>query len=151
MTHPAFSLRMDRYARHVSTPYVEFLQRHGLALDIVRAEQAAVYDRDGKRYIDCIGGHGNLNVGHNHPKVIDAVIEEIRSARPYNWPFLSDAQTRLAEKLAQVAPGDLTCSLVVNSGSEAVESALKLVRLATGKHCVISAHGGWHGFTLGAL
>ena len=151
MTNPEFALRMERYARHVSAQYVEFLKRQGLALDIVRAERAVVYDRDGKRYIDCIAGYGNLNVGHNHPRVIDAVVEEIRSPRPFNWPFLSDAQTRLAEKLAQVAPGDLTCSLIVNSGSEAVESALKLVRLATGKNRVISTHGGWHGFTLGAL
>jgi putrescine aminotransferase len=142
---------MQTYARHVSAPYVEFLKRHGLALDIVRAEQAVVYDRDGNRYIDCIAGYGNLNVGHNHPRVLDAVVEELRSPRPYNWPFLSDAHTRLAEKLAEVAPGELSCSLIVNSGSEAVDSALKLVRLATGKHQVISAHGGWHGFTLGAL
>lgn len=151
MTHAAFSLRLETYARHVSTQYVEFLRRQGLALDIVRAEGALVYDREGKRYIDGIAGYGNLNVGHNHPRVVEAVVEELRSPRPYNWPFLSDAQTRLAEKLAQVAPGDLSCSLVVNSGSEAVESALKLVRLATGKHRVVSAHGGWHGFTLGAL
>jgi len=151
MTTPAFGLRMEKYARHVSPQYVEFLKRQNLALDIGRAERAAVYDQDGKQYIDCIAGYGNLNVGHNHPAIIDAVVEEIRSPRPFNWPFLSEAQTRLAEKLAQVAPGDLTCSLIVNSGSEAVESALKLVRLATGKHRVISARGGWHGFTLGAL
>jgi putrescine aminotransferase len=142
---------MEKYSRHVSAQYVEFLRRQGLALDIERAEQATVFDRDGKRYIDCIAGYGNLNVGHNHPRVVDAVVEELRSPRPFNWPFLSDSQTRLAEKLARVAPGDLTCSLIVNSGSEAVESALKLVRLATGKHRVICAHGGWHGFTLGAL
>jgi putrescine aminotransferase len=151
MTDPAFSLRMEKYARHVSAPYVEFLKRQQLDLDIVRAEQAAVYDRQGQRYIDCIAGYGNLNVGHNHPRVIDAVVEELRSPRPYNWPFLSDAQARLAEKLAQAALGDPSCSLIVNSGSEAVESALKLVRLATGRHRVVAAHGAWHGFTLGAL
>lgn len=147
----AFPLRMESYARHVSTPYVEFLRRLRLDLDIVRAEGAAVYDREGRRYVDCIAGYGNLAVGHNHPAVVGAVVEELRSARPYNWPFLSAAQTRLAEKLAQIAPGDLACSLIVNSGSEAVESALKLVRLATGKHRVIGMRGAWHGFTLGAL
>jgi putrescine aminotransferase len=151
MTHVVFSRRMESYARHVSTPYVEFLRRLGLDKDIVRAERAAVYDREGKRYIDCIAGYGNLALGHNHPAVVGAVVEELRSPRPYNWPFLSDAQTRLAEKLAQIAPGDLACSLIVNSGSEAVDSALKLVRLATGKHRVIGMRGGWHGFTLGAL
>lgn len=151
MTQASFSLRMDSYARHVSAPYVDFLRRQGLDLDIARAEQTALYDRAGRRYVDCIGGYGNLNVGHNHPAVVAAVVEELRSPRPYNWPFVSEVQTRLAEKLAQVAPGDLACSLIVNSGSEAVDSALKLVRLASGRHRVIAMRGGWHGFTLGAL
>ncbi len=151
MTPAPFTLRKAGYARHVSAPYVDFLERRGLALDIVRAAGAVVWDRDGTRYLDCIAGYGNLAVGHNHPKVLDAVVAELRSPRPYNWPFLSEAQTRLAEALARRAPGALDRSLIVNSGSEAVDSALKLVRLATGKHRVISARGAWHGFTLGAL
>lgn len=151
MTTAPFALRAAGYARHVSAPYVEFLERRGLALDIVRASGANVWDRNGMRYLDCIAGYGNLGIGHNHPRVLDAVISELRSPRPYNWPFLSDAQTRLAQELARLAPGALEHSLIVNSGSEAVDSALKLVRLATGKHRVISARGAWHGFTLGAL
>ena len=151
MSEAAFAVRMETYARHVSAPYVDFLRRLGLALDIVRAERAALYDREGRRYVDCIAGYGNLAVGHNHPAVIGAVIEELCSSRPYNWPFVSEPQTRLAEKLAQIAPGELACSLIVNSGSEAVDSALKLVRLATGRHRVVAMRGGWHGFTLGAL
>jgi putrescine aminotransferase len=151
MTPAPLALRMATYARHVSGPYVEFLERRGLALDIVGAAGAIVWDRDGTRYLDCIAGYGNVGVGHNHPRVLEAVIAELRSPRPYNWPFLSDAQTRLAEELARLAPGALDRSLIVNSGSEAVDSALKLVRLATGKHRMISARGAWHGFTLGAL
>jgi putrescine aminotransferase len=151
MTPAPYAARTARYARHVSAPYVEFLERRGLALDIVRAAGAFVWDRDGRRYLDCIAGYGNLNVGHNHPRVLDAVVAELRSPRPYNWPYLSEAQTRLAEALARLAPGELDRSLIVSSGSEAVDSALKLVRLATGRHRVISARGAWHGFTLGAL
>ena len=151
MTPAPYALRTARYARHVSAPYVEFLERRGLALDIVRAAGAFVWDRDGRRYLDCIAGYGNLSVGHNHPRVLDAVVAELRSPRPYNWPYLSEAQTRLAEELARLAPGALDRSLIVSSGSEAVDSALKLVRLATGRHRVISARGAWHGFTLGAL
>ena len=151
LNNQQFAVRTEKYARHVNPQYVEFLKRQGLALDVVKAEKAVVIDREGNQFIDCIAGYGNLNVGHNHPKVIEAVVKELHSPHPYNWPFLSEAQTRLAEKLAQVTPGELKCSLIVNSGSEAVDSALKLVRLATGKHHVISAYGGWHGFTLGAL
>jgi putrescine aminotransferase len=151
MTPAPYALRTARYARHVSAPYVDFLARRGLALDIVRAAGAFVWDRDGRRYLDCIAGYGNLNVGHNHPRVLDEVVAELRSPRPFYSPYLSEAQTRLAEELARLAPGTLDRSLIVSSGSEAVDSALKLVRLATGKHRVISARGAWHGFTLGAL
>lgn len=146
-----FAERAARVERYTNAPYVRFLRRLGLDLDIVRAEGASVYDAGGRRLVDCIAGYGNLNVGHNHPRVVEAVVEELRSGRPFNWPFLGDAASRLAERLAAVTPGDLECSLVVSSGSEAVESALKLVRLATGKPHVVAAYGAWHGFTLGAL
>lgn len=146
-----FERRAARLERYANAPYVHFLRRLGLDLDIVRAEGASVYDAGGRRLVDCIAGYGNLNVGHNHPRVVEAVTEELRSGRPFAWPFLGDAASRLAERLALVTPGELECSLVVSSGSEAVDSALKLVRLATGKPHVVAARGAWHGFTLGAL
>ncbi len=145
------SAALDTFARYVNAPYVGFLKRLGLELEIVRAQGACLYDRDGRQFIDCLSGYGNLNVGHNHPKIVEAVVAEMSSARTFNWPFPSDAHVQLVERLADLAPGDLECSLLVNSGSEAVDSALKLVRLATGKPHVISLHGAWHGFTLGAM
>ena len=63
----------------------------------MKAEGASIVDRAGRRYIDCVAGYGNLNIGHNHPHVIEAVVEELRSPRPFNLPFLSRAQARLAE------------------------------------------------------
>ncbi|MCC6222479.1 MAG: aspartate aminotransferase family protein [Thermoleophilia bacterium] len=146
-----FAARVARVERYANAPYVRFLRRLGLDLDIVRAEGASVWDASGRRLVDCIAGYGNLNVGHNHPRVVEAVTGELRSGRPFAWPFLGDAASRLAERLAYVTPGELECSLVVSSGSEAVDSALKLVRLATGKPGVVAARGAWHGFTLGAL
>ncbi len=151
MTEADFGRRVGSFARHVNAPYVRFLRRVGLDIDFVRAEGASVFDREGRSYVDCVAGYGNLNVGHNHPKVIDAVVAELRSSRPFNLPFVSDVQTRLAETLARITPGDLECSFIVNSGSEAVDTALKLARLATGKSHVISTRGAWHGFTFGAL
>jgi len=141
----------EKFGRHVSSPYVAFLRRMGLHQVFVRARQALVYDSEGREYIDCIAGYGNLNLGHNPPAIIKAVVEEIRSQRPFNWPFVSDAHASLAERLANCFPGKLECCLVVNSGAEAVDSALKLVRLATRKTKVISMNGAWHGFTFGAL
>ncbi len=151
MADDVFGKRAQSFALHVNAPYVQFLRRLGLDIDFVRAQGACVFDRQGRSYIDCVAGYGNLNVGHNHPKVIDSVVAELRSPRPFNLPFVSDVQTRLAEALARIAPGDLDCSFVVNSGSEAVDTALKLARLATGKPHVISTRGAWHGFTFGAM
>jgi putrescine aminotransferase len=151
MSQDEFHRRVETIARYMNTPYINFLDRLGLAIEFVRAEGARIYDRDGRMYIDCVAGYGNLNLGHNHSRVINAVIEELSSPRPYNLPFLSQPQARLAEMLAQVTPGDLECSLIVNSGSEAVDSGLKLARLATGRPHVVAMRGAWHGFTFGAM
>jgi putrescine aminotransferase len=147
----SFAVRIGAIARYVNGPYVQFLQRLGMDFEVVGAEGACVVDRAGRRYIDCVAGYGNLNVGHNHPHVIEAVVEELRSPRPFNLPFLSRAQARLAEMLAAVAPGDLECSFIVNSGAEAVDTALKLARLATRRPGIVSTRGSWHGFTFGAM
>lgn len=117
----------------------------------MRAEAASVFDVQGQEFIDCIAGYGNLNLGHNPGKVVQAVLQEIKSQRPFNWPFISSAHANLVERLAEVAPGDMECSLVVNSGAEAVDSALKLARLATRQPKIICMRGAWHGFTMGAL
>lgn len=138
-------------SKRTSAPYVSFLERMGLLVDVKHAEGAIVEDVSGRRYIDCIAGYGNCVVGHNPGPVIAAVVAELQSFRPFNLPFVHEVQALLAERLAQVTPGDLQCSFVVNSGSEAVESALKLARLATGKSGVVCATGAWHGFTFGCL
>jgi putrescine aminotransferase len=142
---------LDSYKLHVSGPYVEYLHRLGMDFEAVRASGAVVEDRSGRKYIDCIGGYGNVNVGHNHPYVAEAMLRSLEAGRPFGWPFISEAHVRLAERLAELAPPGLECCLIVNTGTEAVESALKLIRLATGRPGVICCHGGWHGFTLGAL
>jgi putrescine aminotransferase len=143
--------RSSIYARYVSNPYITFLNRMELLIDVDSAEGAIVTSKQGKKYIDCIAGYGNCVVGHNPRQVIEAVVSELRSPRPFNLPFVHEVQSRLAEKLAKETPGDLECSFVVNSGSEAVETALKLARLATGKPGVICTSGSWHGFTFGCL
>jgi 4-aminobutyrate aminotransferase-like enzyme len=96
-----------------------------------RAKGAVVEDRSGRQYIDCVGGYGNLNVGHNHPHVVEAMVRALEAGRPFGWPFISEAHAQLAERLAELAPAGLECCLIVNSGAEAVDSVLKLVRLAT--------------------
>ncbi len=146
-----FRSKLTIYANHTNARYVSLLDSLGLSDEFVRAEGATVYTRNGRGFIDCIAGYGNLNVGHNHPRIVASVVNELNSPRPFNWPFISESQIQLVEKLAKIVPSELSCSFIVNSGSEAVDSALKLVRLATGKSKVVSFHGAWHGFTMGAL
>lgn len=141
----------EAIAQYVNGPYVAFLRRLGLDFEVSRADGASVYDTVGRRFVDGIAGYGNLNIGHNHPHVIEAVVSELRSTRPFNLPFLSAPQARLAARLAAVTPGDLECSFVVNSGAEAVDTALKLARLVTGRREIIAMNGAWHGFTFGAM
>ena len=151
MSSESHSETLRAFSQHVNAPYVELLKRLGLDLEFVHATGAIVRDRDGRPFIDCIAGYGNLNVGHNAPEVIEAVVDELRSPRPFSWPFVGGAHARLAQRLARLAPGELECSLIVNSGAEAVDSALKLARLAKRKPLIVAAQGAWHGYTLGAL
>src|SRR5580765_6846441 len=94
----------DSYKLHVSGPYVEYLHRLGMDFEAIRAGGAVVEDRSGRKYIDCIGGYGNVNVGHNHPYVAEAMLRSLEAGRPFGWPFISEAHVRLAERLAELAP-----------------------------------------------
>ncbi|MHB8171378.1 MAG: aspartate aminotransferase family protein [Thermincolia bacterium] len=110
-----------------------------------------IRDIHGKEYLDCLGGYGVFNIGHSHPKVVEAVREQLERMPLGAKVFFSRPMAQLAQLLAEITPGDLKYSFFCNSGTEAVEGALKLSRLHTGKHKVIAAYNGFHGKTLGAL
>lgn len=119
-----------------------------------RAENAEVWDADGKRMIDFAGGIGVLNVGHRHPKVVaavkaqlDKVMHTCQTVMPYA-PYV-----QLAEKLCKITPvtGDSAKACMFNAGAEALENAVKIARCATGRHGVICFDGGYHGRTLMTL
>ena len=124
---------------------------HGVYAD--RALNAEIWDVEGRRYIDFAGGIGVMNVGHRHPKVIAAVQAQLERfthtcfhVAPYE-PYVA-----LAERLNAMAPGDFEKkTLLVNTGAEAVENAVKIARAATGRSAVIAFNGGFHGRTMMAL
>jgi putrescine aminotransferase len=109
------------------------------------------YDNHGKRYLDCLGGYGIFNVGHRHPKVIAAVKAQLDQVCLHSQDLLNPWAAHLARQLASVAPGDLQYSFFCNSGTEAVEGAIKLARMATGKTQIISTKNAYHGVSMGAL
>jgi acetylornithine/LysW-gamma-L-lysine aminotransferase len=120
-------------------------------LEIVRGAGAQVWDAAGRRYIDCVAGHGVAIVGHCNPAVVEAVSRQ--AARLITCPevFYNDCRAALLQRLAALAPQGLTRSFLCNSGAEAVEGAIKFARLATGRPGIVAAMRGFHGRTLGAL
>jgi putrescine aminotransferase len=141
----------NAYGRLVNHAYPFFLKKMGLNCEAVKAEGAVITDADGKMYIDCVGGYGVANVGHNHPVVVQALIEQLLQGTPPARPFITQLPVRLAEALSMLTGGRLACSFVCNSGSEAVDTALKLARLQSGRKKIIAARGSFHGYTCGAL
>lgn len=118
---------------------------------IVRGEGAVVWDENGRSYLDCVAGISVANVGHAHPTVVAAIARQAQTLITCPEMFYNDQRARLLEKLTAVLPGDLDRLFLCNSGTEAVESAIKFARLATGKSGIVATMRGFHGRTLGAL
>lgn len=124
-----------------------------LSLEIERAEGLYLYDTSGKKYMDLISGISVSNVGHRHPKVINAIqlqLEKYLHLMVYG-EYIQSPQVQLAQWLSNHLPEALNCSYFVNSGSEAIEGALKLAKRITGKTEIISFKNAYHGSTMGAL
>ena len=139
------------YKTLINPTYPDFLRRLGLDSVAVSAEGATITDATGTTYIDCTGGYGIFNVGHNNPEIIKALTEQLAQKQLFTRPLISDVQVRLAECLRDIAPGDLNCSYIFNSGSEAMDCALKLIRLYRGSKQIIAMENAFHGHTFGAL
>ncbi len=124
-----------------------------LSLEIERAEGLYLYDTSGKKYMDLISGISVSNVGHRHPKVVNAIqlqLEKYLHLMVYG-EYIQSPQVQLAQWLSKHLPEALNCSYFVNSGSEAIEGALKLAKRLTGKTEIISFNNAYHGSTTGAL
>jgi acetylornithine/N-succinyldiaminopimelate aminotransferase len=124
-----------------------------LALQVDRAEGVFLYGPDGKRYFDLISGVSVSNIGHSNPLVIKAVQQQ---AQQYMHlmvygEFIQSPQVMLAKQLAECLPSNLCSTYFVNSGSEAVEGALKLAKRYTGRSNIVAFNNAYHGSTHGAL
>ncbi|MGY4707616.1 aspartate aminotransferase family protein [Candidatus Bipolaricaulota sp. J31] len=126
-----------------------FYRKRPIAL--VRGEGARVWDAEGREYIDCIGGHGVAIVGHANPHVAEAIAAQARRLLVCPGSFCNDVRAELLEELVRIAPPGIERAFLCNSGAEAVEAALKIARLVTGKTRFVAAARGFHGRTLGAL
>lgn len=120
-------------------------------LAIVHGRGARVWDAEGNEYMDCVGGQGAANLGHAHPAIVEAISQQ--AARLITCPeiFYNDRRAELLAALAQAAPAGLERAFLCNSGTEAIEAAIKFARLSTGRTRIVAAVRGFHGRTMGAL
>ncbi|MCF6297753.1 MAG: aspartate aminotransferase family protein [Flavobacteriaceae bacterium] len=126
---------------------------HPLALEIAKAEGSFVYDIHGKQYLDFIAGVSAVTLGHQHPKVIEAIKKQVDTylhVMVYG-EFIQKPQVELAKFLASKLPKNLQSIYLTNSGTEATEGALKLAKKVTGRYGLIAAKNGYHGNTQGAM
>lgn len=141
---------LDDYERYVNPSMARVMRFMGVEGYEVEARGAEVRTSDGSTYLD-LGGYGVFFHGHSHPKVVAAVQRQAETLALSTRLLPNRPVVELARRLAESLPGDLQYTFFCNSGAEAVEGALKLARMYTGKPGVIATQGGFHGKTLGAL
>ena len=120
-------------------------------LDFASGEGAELVTVEGERYLDFVSGYGVVNTGHCHPRVVAALQEQAARLIHVSTMGTTEPATRYAERLCALAPVEDARVFFTNSGTEAVEAALKLARYASGRPNVIAFGGGFHGRTLGSL
>ena len=142
---------LDDFATYLNPQKVRVMRTAGL--DLVEGDRSGawVWDVDGRKFLDCFTSAGSFNVGRRHPKVVAAAKEALDHLDHGNFLLCSAQKARLAERLAELAPGNLQCTTFGTGGGEAVDFALKLARGATGRPKIVSTSNGYHGHTGFAL
>jgi len=124
-----------------------------IGIEIVNSEGIYLYDKNGKEYIDLVSGVSVSNLGHKHPQIIKAIKDQLDkySHLMVYGEFIQEPQVRFAELLANNIPDPLDTTYFVNSGSEAIEGALKLAKRYTGRSHILAFKNAYHGSTHGAM
>ncbi len=156
MTHEAqdqaslFDAVYAAYKEFINPPLARFMKLAGSGVEVA-AKGCRVFDHTGKAFLDFCGGYGVFTLGYMHPSVVDAVREQLNHMALSSRVFFNAQTAALAKALADLAPGDLKITFFSNSGTEAVEAALKLARLSTKRKHIVSTLNGYHGKTMGSL
>ena len=120
-------------------------------LPIAFASGSYFSDYSGKRYLDFSSQLVNVNIGHQHPKLVAAIQEQAAKLCTISPGFANDARSEAARLIAEIAPGDLNTVFFTNGGADANENAIRMARLHTGRHKILAAYRSYHGATAGAI
>ncbi len=140
----------ENYKEFVNPPLARVMKLSGSPVE-VRARGSTIWDHTGKAYLDFAGGYGVFTLGYSHPRVVDAVRAQLELIALSGKTMFNVLLGRAARRLAELTPGDLRISFWCNSGTEAIEGAIKLARAATGRAKIVGTYEAFHGKTLGAL
>ncbi|MGH9316403.1 MAG: aminotransferase class III-fold pyridoxal phosphate-dependent enzyme [Thermoanaerobaculia bacterium] len=146
---------VDNFSFYYNRGYLDYRKsviemRESPALEW-EGQGSAFQDIMGRSFIDCLGGYGIYSAGICHPKIVKAVADQLARMPLSSQELLDPLRGALAELLGEIAPGDLQYSFFINNGTDAVEGAIKLARLYTGKTDFISSLRGFHGKSCGSL
>lgn len=120
-------------------------------INVSYAEGSYIYDREGKKYLDFSSQLMNVNIGHGNQRITEAVTKQMKEVS-YVFPGMAtDVRGRLGKKIAEITPGNLTKTFFTLGGAEAIENAIKISRIYTGRHKIITQYRSYHGGTYGAI
>ena len=139
------------YKDYVNPDLARTMRMTGLGVVEDHAQGCYVWDTEGQKYLDMAGGYGVFCLGHSHPHVIAAVEKQLHKMSLSAKVFFTAQQAKLAKKLAEITPGDLKYTIFCNSGTEAVEGALKIARLTTERITYVAMQNAFHGKSTGSL
>ena len=142
--------KKDDYKNYINPNLACMLSLIGFDKSFIRAEGTKVWDSEGNSYLDFLGGYGALNLGHNPPKIYEA-IAKVQYMPNILQASMNGITAALGKSLAMITPGDLQYTFFSNSGAESIECAIKMARAATGKSKIIYCENSFHGKTMGAL
>ncbi|MBI1334389.1 MAG: aminotransferase class III-fold pyridoxal phosphate-dependent enzyme [Armatimonadetes bacterium] len=140
----------DKYTKYINPNLARLMGFAGFGVEMT-GEGCYIFDHEGRKYLDCLGGYGCFTFGHRNPKIVGAVRDQLDHLALSGKAFFSKQAADLAEKLAHMTPGDLQITFFSNSGTESVEAALKFAKATTGRMKIVSTNGSYHGKTIGAL
>ena len=140
----------ENYRAYLNPPLARVMKLSGAPVEVY-ADGVTIVDQNGKAYLDFAGGYGVFTLGHRHPRVVAAVKDQLDRMALSGRTMFNPLMGRLAKRLAELTPGDLAISFFANSGTEAVEGALKLARAATQRPTIVATDAAFHGKTFGAL